>query len=71
MIRDIKESQEMCDWLIERGLGLNESAWVLCHLIDGDTLDIALIKVFKQRELKLEAVNEKVNINDWSCPIAH
>ena len=69
MILDLKESQEMCDWLIERGLGLGECAYVLCDLACGDSFDISLLKVFKQRELKLEAANAKANVIDWGCPI--
>lgn len=50
MILDLKESQDLCDWLIERGLGLVEAAMVICDIACGDSLCIALIKVFNHRK---------------------
>lgn len=69
MILDLKESKELCDWLLDRGLGLCEAAWVLGDLACGDSLAIALLKVFKERKLKLEAIHAKNPINDWGNPI--
>lgn len=69
MILDLKESKELCDWLLDRGLGLGEAAWVLADLACGDSLAIALLKVFKDRKLKLEAIHAKNTINDWGNPI--
>lgn len=69
MILDLNESKELCDWLLDRGLGLGEAAWVLGDLACGDSLAIALLKVFKERKLKLEAIHEKNPINDFGNPI--
>lgn len=69
MILDLNESKELCDWLLDRGLGLGEAAWVLADLTCGDSLAIALLKVFKERKLKLEAIHAQVPISDWGNPI--
>jgi len=69
MILDLDESKELCDWLMERGLGLGECAWVLADLACGDSFAIALIKVFNQRQKKLEAIHAKNPIPDWGCPL--
>lgn len=69
MILDLAESKELCDWLLERGLGLDDAAYVLCDLACGDSLGIALLKVFKHRQLKLEETNAKNNMSDWGNPI--
>ncbi len=66
MILDIEESKELCDWLLGRGLGLGECAHVLCDLTCGDTLAIALLKVFKHRQLIQDKIHEKDHPIDWS-----
>ena len=69
MILDIDESKELCDWLMERGVGLGEAAHFLCDLGCGDSFAIALLKVFKQRQYNLEKINAKKSFNDWGSPI--
>lgn len=69
IILDLKESQELCDWLLQRGLGLGEAACVLGDLACGDTLYIALLKVFNHRKSNMEKLHENQFSNDWSNPI--
>lgn len=69
MILSIKESLDLCDWLLARGLGLGECAALLGDIECGDTFTLALLKVFVERSKKLEALNEKCPIPDWGCPI--
>lgn len=69
IVLDLKESQELCDWLLERGVSLDEAACVLGDLTCGDTFGIALLKVFKHRKLNLEKRNEKDISYDWGNPI--
>lgn len=65
MILDIKESQELCDWLLQRGLALSECADLLMNLGCGDTFAMALFKVFLKRKELLEERDEKFNSYDW------
>ncbi len=70
MILDLRESQELCDWLMRRGLGLGECADLLCDLACGDSFCIALLKVFKNRQLKHEEIHAKNPMPDfWGDPI--
>lgn len=69
MILDLAESKELCDWLLDRGVTLGEAAYVLCNLACGDSLGIALLKMFKHRQLKQEENNAKNNLSDWGNPI--
>jgi len=69
MILDVEESKELCDWLMERGLGLGETAHFLCDLGCGDTFAIALMKVFKHRQNLMEKLHAKKPIPDWGNPI--
>jgi hypothetical protein len=70
MILDLKESQELCDWLLQRGLCLDETACVLGDLACGDTFAIALLKVFNhRRKNNMEKNNENIFSNAWSNPI--
>lgn len=66
MILDLKESKELCDWLLQRGITLSEAACVLGDLSTGDTLCIALLRVFNHRK---EKSNENQFANDWGNPI--
>lgn len=70
MILDLKESKELCDWLMRRGLGLGECAHVLCSLGSGDSFAIALLKVFEKRKQKYEEIHAKNTMPDfWGDPI--
>lgn len=69
MILSISESQSLCEWLMERGLGLGECAAMLGDLECGDTFALALLKVFVDRRNKLEAIHAQVPIGDWGNPI--
>lgn len=69
MILDLKESQELCDWLLQRGIGLDEAACVLGDISCGDTLAIALLKVFNHRKSNMEKKHENLFSNDWGNPI--
>ncbi len=65
---ELEEAKELIDWFMHRGLGLGECAWLLADLECGYSLSIALLKVFKERKIKLEKIHEKVT-NDWGNPI--
>lgn len=65
MILTIAENQSLCEWMIERGLGLGECSEVLSNLECGDTFPLALRKVFLERKYKLETIHQRVLINDW------
>jgi hypothetical protein len=69
MILSISESQSLCEWLMDRGLGLGECAAMLVDLACGDTFAMALIKVFIDRKNKLEAIHAQIPISDWGNPI--
>lgn len=69
MILELDESMKLCDWLMERGLGLGEAAVVLADIACGDTLAIALLRVFKGRKILQEKTYEKNTIPDWGNPI--
>lgn len=64
MTLDLKESKDLCDWLIDKGLGIAEAAEVLYNLGCDDNLGIALVKVFEKRRTKLKEMNEKCF--DWT-----
>jgi hypothetical protein len=69
MIFEVEEAQKLCDWMLDRGLGLGECAYMLSHMECGDTFALALFKVFKNRELKTERLHERFNARDWGNPI--
>ncbi len=62
---DLKTSQELCDWLLQRGLKLSEAANVLCDLTSGHSFGVALVNVFSLRNNQLEKAYDKVRIYDW------
>jgi len=63
---EIDESIEICNWLLDNDLGLDECAHVLSDVECGDTFGLALLKVFKYRKLTMEKLHEKfpTNFND-------
>lgn len=69
MMLDIKESQNLCDWLLERGLGLSECACVISHIECGDPFSLALLKVFIERKKMMEKIDENDAFNPWHDPI--
>ena len=69
MILPNEECQQLCDWLIEKGLGLGECALFLSNIELGDSFALALLKVFIERKKQLEAIHEKKTIHDWGSPI--
>ncbi len=69
MIFDTEQAKSLCDWMLDRGLGLHECACVLSNIECGDTFVLALLKVFKNREIKMEKLNEKFSVVDWNNPI--
>jgi hypothetical protein len=69
MILDLPQSQDLCDWLLQRGLGLGECAWVLADMQSGDSFALALLKVFETRKKQMEKVHEKDPVPDWGNPI--
>lgn len=69
MILSIEESLDLCDWLLERGIGLGECACVLCELNCGETFALSLMRVFIRRKELQEKINDKAKTNDWSDPI--
>lgn len=69
MILELDESEALCDWLLERGIGLEEAAHVLCSLNNRETLGSALLEVFKNRKLNLGHYHGKNISDDWGNPI--
>lgn len=69
MIFEIEEAKRHCDWLMEKGLGLGECATFLGNMDCGDTFSIALLKVFINRQDKLEKIHGKITSSDWGSPI--
>ena len=69
MILSIEESQNLCEWLLDRGLGLGECACVLGDLECGDSFALALLKVFHERKLKMESIHAQNDPIDWGNPI--
>lgn len=64
-----EEAKELTEWLIEKGLGLGECAYMMCNMECGDTFALALLKVFNERKQKMEALNAKNPLSDWGCPL--
>ena len=69
MIMSLQESMEVCEWLMERGLSLAESAWVLGDMDCGDTFSVSILKVFNHRQKILEELHAKYPTFDWGNPI--
>lgn len=69
MILSIAENLDLCEWLMERGLGLGECACVLCELECGDTFALALARVFQRREKLKEKLDEKTKSTNCGNPI--
>jgi hypothetical protein len=69
MILTVEENMHICDWLLERGIGLGECACMLGDMECGDTFALALLKVFLARRKKMEAIDEEFNVPDWANPI--
>lgn len=69
MILSIEQNMHICDWLLERGLGLGECACVLGDLECGDTFALALLKVFMARRKRMEDMHEEFDVPDWGNPI--
>lgn len=69
VILDVKECQEICDWLLKRGLSLRECAAFLCDMQSGDTFALALTKVFLNRKQTQEDIHAKNHVVDWGNPI--
>ncbi len=65
----IEESQNICDWLLDRGLGLGECACVLGDLECGDSFALALLKVFNERKIMMESIHAKDSPIDMGNPI--
>jgi hypothetical protein len=60
------QSLELCEWLVTKGLGMGECAHLITDMEIGDSFGMALLKVFKRREL-MEKQNEKST--DWGVPL--
>ena len=60
MTLTIKENQELCDWMLEKGLRMSEAAGLLCNLECGDTFPLALAKVFRNRSITSENYEKPV-----------
>ncbi len=58
---ELNEAKELCDWLIDKGLGVGECADFLMSLGCGDTFAIALFKVFEDRKKIVEKIYEKIS----------
>jgi len=65
---ELDDAQKLIDWLMERGLGLGESARVIADMECGDSLSLAIRKVFKQRELMFEELKH-TKLPDWGNPL--
>lgn len=66
---DLKESQELFDWLMQRGLTLSESAYVLTCISCGDSLGLAFMKLFDHKEKNMERLYDKTSNSDWGNPL--
>ena len=66
---DLHESKELIDWLMEKGLDLQDSAAVLCYITCGSTLGVSILNVFIDKNRKEEKTREKYSIPDWGNPI--
>lgn len=65
---DLEESKELIDWLMEKGLDLQDSAAVLCYITCGSSLGVSILNVFIDKK-KEENKREKYSIPDWGNPI--
>ncbi len=64
------ESKRLIDWLLERGLGVGESAFVVRDVECGHSLAWAISTVFEERKKIMERLNnEKLPNDDWGNPI--
>ncbi len=70
MIIEINEAKELCDWLIQRNVGIGEAAQMLCNIELGDSFALALLKVFIERKKLMEKLHEKTPV-DWGNPTAY
>ena len=69
MILTIEENLSVCEWLMERGLGLGECACLLCEMECGETFALALRRVFLRRQQYKEKIDEKSKDTDWGNPV--
>ena len=59
MIFEEEECKEKIEWLMNKGLSFEECSQFLIDLELGNSFSLCLLKIFKQREKKMEASNEK------------
>ncbi len=69
MIMSWQENMEICEWLIEKGLSLEESALVIGDMEGGDTFAHSILKVFTHRKKKMEEIYAKYPTFDWGNPV--
>lgn len=69
MIINVEESKCLCEWLLQRGLGIGECAQFLANMECGDTFAVALMKVFNKRKEKLEEIQSKICMTNWNNPV--
>ena len=62
----LNQACELTEWLVNKGLGMGECAHLITDLELGDSFGMALLKVFKRREV--EAQNAQRNF-DWGDPV--
>lgn len=61
----LSQSCELCEWLVGKGLRMDECAHLITDMELGDSFGMALLKVSKRREVDKQ--NEITN--DWGLPI--
>lgn len=71
MILSIEEGEELIDWLMDKGLGLGECAYMMCNMERGDSFSIALLKVFNERKKKLDTISNKNYFSACCNPATH
>lgn len=65
-IATLQQNLDLCEWLIENGLDLEECAFLIGDLECGDTFPLALLKVFKNRKERKEV---KYPVPSWDNPL--
>ena len=62
-----EESKDWMEWLVDRGMTLEESARCICDFQSGSPLCTSIIRTFLNR--RKEVKNEADNVVDWGNPI--
>ena len=58
----LEESKDLIDWLKNLQLGIKEAAQVTVYMEAGDTLGVALIKIYDKRKEMVNVIHENYGI---------